>query len=76
MSDTKVNLNIIPDDWFLEGLHDNRKPIIFVGDTYTHINWTCSLQHKNGGKLTSRSGITPQEALSNAVTSVKERFKV
>lgn len=68
----------IPEDWWLYGLFHNHTPIKFRGDKHVPFNlsghgepWSCKLQHVDGGKLTEGRGMTPNEAIRDAILKVQ-----
>lgn len=67
----KIDLSIIPKDWFLQRLCDVRSPIHTTKDRHEHLAWGCELQHVNGGRLQRATGETPQQALDSCVERVR-----
>ena len=71
MNNMKIDLSLIPINWFLYKLCDIRMPIKYIGEIHESTdNWGCELQHIKGGRLTSGQGDTPQKALDDAINNI------
>lgn len=62
----------IPHGWFLYGLGECVKPILYRHDEHenTGEGFWCELQHRSGGKLTKATGASPEDALQICVEKV------
>ena len=76
-SELTVDLSEVPEGWWVYGLFHNHTPIKNRGDVHVPFSesghgddWTCKLQHVEGGRLTEGSGRTPAEALIDAAREV------
>ena len=68
---TKIDLSIIPEEWFLYKLSHDHSDIVFAGDIHVPIRWVAEIQHIRGGRLKTGSGKSPQTALKRACNGVK-----
>lgn len=65
-----IDISAVQEPWFIYGMGEDVKPIIFKGDTHAHLGYWCDLQHRNGGLLTKGQGQTLQEAIDAAVQAI------
>lgn len=77
-SDFIIDLESVPDGWFLFTLRNQHTPIRFAGDKHhqyrKEARWLVELQFKDGGGLlTSHEAPTPREALAGAIEKVRAR---
>ena len=63
---------LVPEGWFVYGIGEQVKPIIFKGDTHDHIAFWSELQRRQGGLLQKATASTPALALAAAILKAKE----
>lgn len=57
-------LTLVPEGWFLDGLREGRKRIIYAGDQHEPLGWfQAELQHIDGGRLQRERAKTAALAL-------------
>lgn len=68
-----LDLNKIPEGWFLQDFRELRTPILYAGDHHKPTGvWYCALQWvEGGGRLSEGRGPNPISALDSAVERVK-----
>ena len=66
----KVDIDI-PKNWFVYGLIHNHSACNHRDVLHSPGNWSAELQHRVGGCLVTATGVTPQDALYNAVVEIK-----
>ncbi len=75
MNNRVVDLNNIPQQWFLASLTHDHTPIVYVGQSHEPRAWICKLQYApNGGRMTEGVGGSPQLAVDNAIHNVMARW--